>query len=434
MSNITKYMKLNRFIDNTEQINFFSPWIYFPFTFSVFILIGSLRLSTLEKEWPFKLWMILILSIISFYISKYIVFKNDKDLIKKYNSEGQYHIRKNILNKDKVKKCIWFIFSISTMAMTYEYIQFGGIPLFSSKIELTRFAVKQSGYIHIFSVQFKLVMIIIAAYLFNKDKLSLKEDKLFILLYTLSFLFLLSLGQRGEIIGPCFITLLLYHFLKKNIKIKNLIIYSIIAMVFLGGFVIFRKVSTFGTSYYQSLKDVGFKGNSVYIAPLYLTISMNFEILRRLLYTFPSKVNFGYGYYSLFYAFYSLLPGKQIALGDIQNKVWNNGFYAELTSTYLGPLYADFGFIGPILGSFIIGYISNILYRKILKRRDVVSVGLYCFWGYYLMLCTYAYPFQGFNVYLYMFIVYIALKYSSEDRNLKEIIHSIFFFWKGSKL
>lgn len=369
-------------------------------------IFSTLGLSTQIEKWNGEMYIIIIAAAISYLIPCTILNRNH-DIIKVENLK---------LNKQKVEKISTLLVFISFLASSYEFYKFGGIPIFTENLEVLRFQIRISGYIHILAIMSRVSFILIGSFWISKKKIDLKNDKRLIFNFIISFLLLLFTGFRGELIVPIAV-LMIQYFVFNTINFKKIFLYIIIIIIILGVWPIFRNISSYGDSYIQNLIDTSTYPKLYFLLPFYLTFAMNFETLRKLTLTFPSVMNFGLGYYSLFVPFSSILPGNNyLSLYDVQNKVWDTGFYSGLTSTYLGTLYADGGILYIIIFNVALGIFISVLYNCMLKKRSWAIIAIYSYIMYLTFLGVYSYGLTIDNIF-YIFLIYLVYKICAVDKN-----------------
>lgn len=362
-------------------------------------IFSTFGLSTQIDKWSYLMYLIVIVAAVS-YLLPCIILSKDK---------GISVLEKKHLIKSKVVKVSSFLILISFLASSYEFYKFGGIPLFTPNLEVVRFQVRISGYIHMLSILSRIVVIIIGSYWIGKNEINFKNEKVLIFNFILAFTLLLFTGFRGEIIVPIAI-LVIQYFLTNKINYKIIFISSIVIVLVLGIWPIFRNISSYGETYIYNLKNISRNPNLFFLMPLFSTFAMNFEVLRKLTLTFPSLVNYGYGYYTFLQPFSVILPGVKLpSIYDVQNIVWDTGFYSGLTSTYLGTLYADGGVFFILIFNLLLGILITLLYNYMIKANKWSLIGVYSYIYYLILLGIYSYGFTIDNI-LYTIMIYFVYR------------------------
>jgi oligosaccharide repeat unit polymerase len=157
------------------------------------------------------------------------------------------------------------------------------------------------------------------------------------------------------------------------------------------------------------------------LLPAYLSFATGFETLSRVTAAFPSSYPYGGGRYSL-----SWIPRQlQVVRRDDLNVVTgqlSQPYYFNV-STYEGPLYADAGWLGVVIGSFLMGIGLGFAERWLLARRTAPRAGVRAFLAYTVAFLLYANLFTLYLSPLYDMLVFgIVLNYAHKPgrRHLAE--------------
>lgn len=367
-------------------LDFFAPWIIFPTVWLGAALLSGIAITEMQGEWTSEVWIYMILAPLSFALPAFAHFVKERRWPKPGPLQLDWDGKRLII-------VLGSLFLLCLAALSFEYYQLGTIPLFSPEIELLRFEVMQNGYIHTFAVSFKTVLMVSLVYLMADPGMPRRRRWQLHAIITSSCLALITLGSRGQILIPLAVTVIAYHYLRRSFSLKRIMLLGFCGFSLVSLMAFFRFYLLFGDSYIQSLEDVGFPRWSALAAPGYLSFSYNFEVFRKLVDTIPTLADFQLGRF-VFYPVYTLLPGPQESLGEFQNYLWNVDFRGELTATFLGTLYADFGVVGIMLGSMIIGGVALYLYRRLAEARTPVNVLLYSYFTFALIFSTYTYPYS----------------------------------------
>jgi oligosaccharide repeat unit polymerase len=114
---------------------------------------------------------------------------------------------------------------------------------------------------------------------------------------------------------------------------------------------------------------------------------------------------------SLFFQFYALaLPGKQQNPHIRLNHELFKGSDTEgaYPPTILSQFYLDFGWFGQILGPFLLGFIFQLMYYKLMVQRNFYYLFLFLFTNYAMYISLYG-AFPLFNVF---FVAIIGLMFT----------------------
>lgn len=298
------------------------------------------------------------------------------------------------------------LFFIAVCAMLFEWIMAGGIPILRTDQETFRFTVKYSSLTHILAISNKIVVAVIGGYLVNKKKVSIKKDGYLILMMTISELMMIGTAMRGEMIfGPAVVFIVFG--IRRKIPKKWFGAAAIVAVIVVGLVPYVRMRNLYGAAYLWDLKTIStFKGLAV-LTPLIQTFSCNFSVLAQDLLIFPNTAPFGYGNYSILPAIPFMTLGK--SLMNLQNEIFNQGFYAGLTATYLATWYADFGYLGMVFETVIMSVWINYVYKRYSNNRQFFTLMWYSYTFYSSLWLVYNNTFDIIYL-IYCSVIWILSK------------------------
>lgn len=368
------------------HLDFFAPYILFPLMWIVAVGISSLRLTIFQEAWDVYMWLCVGLALLSYLMGTFTVL-----VLKKRWSVGSYLRDKLVYqwNEQRIKRVSLALLLVSTVFLVYEYKTGGGIPLLSPQIELVRFDVIVGGYIDTLAMSSRIVVMILGIHLLAKSKIRVGKNLVSSALIVLSLVLMASTARRGTVVFPLVVVFVGYHYLRKNLDVRKIVLLGLAGFLAITLFSHYRYTRTFGVA---PLENAWRPKKFVWLTLGYMTVSDNFRTLRLLTETIPEKIPFQMGRFTT-YGIYSVFPGHQENLGEFQNRIWGLDRYSGSVSTYLGPFYVDWGLVGVITGSFLIGVLVMFLYSRMLSQPSPYSVLLYSYMAYCLMFTTFSNPF-----------------------------------------
>lgn len=374
-----------------KSSSLFSPFLFsnmFMASYGLYEMGLSLQISELKVEAK-------ILVVLCMYIWDIISVFN------KYNFKIQ---EKKVfdydLNLEKFKKIIYILFFTASVCMFYEWYKFGGIPVMSENLELERFNISINPLVHILAVMHRIIIVLACAVVIKQ-----KKNFLLKIIIIISFLFLLGLGARAEILYPVLIVTIMFYF-SSHIKIKTMIKTGIIAIIVIGVYPLVRKYLLFGESYITDLISISRYKSIFFLTPLYESFAYNFEVFGLDFNSFPEVVPHGYGSYTILNNIPFVDAGRSIT--EVQNYLLGNNFYAGLASTYLGSVYADYGFLGSIIYTGLISLMINKVFSMYIKYRKMSILILYSYLFYGVLMGFYHYVFDVVFIF-YLLLILIVL-------------------------
>ncbi len=415
-----------------NRIDIFSPYVIFPFIWTACVAVGSHVISVEQVPWNKTVWLCSI-GALGFYVlgllcaEWYLAGFSHPDAERAKTVIGKWNGQKLFLIMT-----VWMLAAFG--CMIYEFRNYvGGIPLFSRSWEFTRLY-NPEGYmarlIHLFGYSFMLQAIVLQAYIYSQRRLFTLRNLPFwgMLIFALCCAGLW--GSRHTIFIPLAAGVVAFHYLHKRLRLTHLLALGVIAALFIGAVGFVRKISYFeqrGVEYREVLENLGYSARFPVLDQIHNTVAMNFETFRQLTESFPAFESYRYGR-QIFFALYSLLPGKQETLGEIQNRIWNTGFYGNLTSTYMGVPYVDYGFWGVALYTFILAFFIRLLYFRMRHFPTLFNSLLYSYFCYHIILMPYDNTITKLNLVFDLIILFgidlLAKEFSVEtltESNIKPV-------------
>lgn len=368
--------------------------IIFDFSFGIY----SLHLVNNEELMSFNQYMVILTCIIIWECIALTSFstRNDRKII----IEPQ-------LNERSFKLMISCLFIIAVFFMLLEWKLAGGIPILRSDQETFRFTVSYTSLTHILAISNKVVVAIIGGYLVCKKNIEIKNDFLLIVMMIISELLMVGTAMRGEMIfGPAIIFII--YGIKHKIPKRYFFAAGIIAIIIIGLVPYVRMNKLYGTAYLNDLEKISeYKCIAIFI-PLIQTFSSNFSILTKDFSVFPKLVVFGFGDYSILPSIPFLDLGKNLM--NLQNSIFNKGFYGGLTATFLASWYADFGYIGMFIEVIIMALWINFVYKYYITKHSFLSLLWFSYTFYASLWLVYNNTFDIIYI-IYCAVIWCLLKF-----------------------
>lgn len=335
---------------------------------------------------------------------------SSKSVFQRVDSFSRYRF-----NLKRLKKWILLITAVSLSMMLYEWSKSGGVPALRPDAETFRMSVSQSGITHTLAIMIKIVAVLIEVYWITGVHENQHKCKWFFPLYMLVLLVMWGTANRGELIfAPVLGLIVLWT--QYPPKKKTVLFFAILGLLVLAVYPAVRGYSMYGNSYFVQYSAVSTYPILGWFMPLYGTLAYNFEILNRLFETFHSSMPWGYGQYTLLCHVPFLKIGEELWV--VQNRIWNNGFYGALTSTYMGGWYADFGYAGCFIGTILICVMNLLLYSQMIKKKNMGSLVAYAYMFYVTLVGSYG---DAFNFVFICYEILIALVMNQCEQRMDQI-------------
>lgn len=337
--NFLSFLKRNNIIKN----HIFHPLIVI-LVFATFLLLSINSIS-------YDLQITLAIAFIAFIIGSVIVpkyfFKNTKpDSFIKLDRNYVYSIGFCLI----LVGIIFFFISVASV---------GGLPILKTSL---RYSLKPIFTMPVFLL-IPGIGLVGSAYLdkFKKGELSRSQVRFrFIVLITLSSIFLLSLGYRTPIIAVLLIMIIMGYYG------KVLAMWEVVMGALIGVGIII------GIGYFRSIEEFAITTNTSPFYTLQSRADFTLHVLNLLNYI---SGNFGLEHGALTL---SAIPGStdlgpRMTIGKLI--AWRTE--VTVTPTLIGPMLVDFGKFGVAIGMGLLGFILGIGYKILQKTKDSFYIAPY---------------------------------------------------------
>src|SRR5580704_158978 len=190
-----------------------------------------------------------------------------------------------------------------------------------------------------------------------------------------SSVLLVSLGGRRLIIDPILTTLVARHYGKRRFAIRRLALVCVALFCSLSFFGYVRDTSLGGAKYAED--QLGIPGSVLPFVYAYLYVRYPVATFRDITTIVPNKIPYQRGALS-FGPLATVLPGHHEQSDMFFKNILGSDFNgAGQPATLLGPLYADAGLPGIVVGLFFTGIFMARAYAWMLAKPTVIRVLLY---------------------------------------------------------
>lgn len=216
-----------------------------------------------------------------------------------------------------------------------------------------------------------------------------KQDKIFLIFLIITIIMRLSTGRifQSLVYLSSFIGIYYFVEISRNEKISNRK-YLLMAIGVLSFGVIFYFYRIISSMNYSNMLDksmtqtfnILIKNMSFYAFDKGNT--PNVALLPKIIDSWQSEIGFLYGR-SLFSWLINFLPGNirpgiSMPPSVIIKQTWFSHIQSgNLPPTGIGEMYANFGFLGPIIGMYFFGLISKLLYNFTIKKKNYWILVIY---------------------------------------------------------
>ena len=326
------------------------------------LALASMRLLSYLSDWDFLTWSCFLSAPAGFIAGFWLVERSSKRKgsvsTEGYAEDETAHC---CLPTRKTLIVACLCFAAGMAVLSYEYHLLGEIPIFSANPDVSRFRLFGTADPQFDKLYLKLIhpvvdfikyAVLLAVIVLCQRKP--KSRKAVILSTSLILVGLLALSSQGGRVFLVYIAIpsaVLYHYLRRRVRLVQLGAAGMVLFLFLGLAGYFRSVVSQSAPVFEAVRRISSFPEGQFwdgVAFGYGTLTLSYEVFFRLTGDLRNVRHPSGGF--LFYSLHRLIP--RASLGDIAADFYTG----ELTtSTFLGDLYGDYQYWGVLLGSIIIG-------------------------------------------------------------------------------
>jgi len=328
------------------------------------LALASMRLLSYISDWNLLTWTCLLTGLTCFVIGFWLADRNSehqRTALKVGCSEDLAPRR--FLPARKTLIVAWLCFAVGIAVLAYEFYLLGEIPLLSDNPDISRFRLFGTAESQFDKLYLKLLhplvdfikygvllAVIVLCQRKAKDRKTVFLSSLLILSGTLA---LLSQGGRVFLVYIVVPSAVLFHYLRRRIRLVEVVSATLIMFLVLGLFGYLRSSGKSQSApLFESVRRISSFPEGQFwdgVAFGYGTLTLSYEVFFRLTQDLENMQHPAGGF--LFYSLHRFIPRSE--LGEIARDLYTG----ELTTaTYLGDLYGDYQYWGVLLGSLLMGF------------------------------------------------------------------------------
>jgi oligosaccharide repeat unit polymerase len=255
-----------------------------------------------------------------------------------------------------------------------------GIPILSQNVDVLRSSVRDVGGVLVTLTWFSNVSVHLGSYFVLAAKVN-KFIKVSIGVFSLFMIgtMLLS-GGRQQAAVAVIAFVIMYHYSRAKLGLKDLILFVFLAFVFIGGLGAYRIYARYGQEYITYLRSQGIPVYLSWLPEAAKQLSMGADGFAFVVQTIPNRVGYRFGWVALSPILH-FLPGRQLLLDDWIKQI-SGGEWAGFGRpvSMLGGFYVDGGSIGIFLGMFLVGFMIYLAYNKVKAGNSPIWLLLFALW------------------------------------------------------
>ncbi len=187
----------------------------------------------------------------------------------------------------------------------------------------------------------------------------------------------LLFANRSLVLEPALLAILTYNYARRRIRLRQIVMLSLAGLVFLSIAGMLRDTRQYGPTYIAMVVGWGFPVWSLPVTYIYMYVRDPVLTADRLRTVVPAFTDYGYGSMHLL-PLTAPLPGHQPSPDEVFKELLHSSFLGfGQPATLIGHLYVDGGLVAIILGMYLFGLISWLVYVRMIQAPTVYRVLLH---------------------------------------------------------
>ena len=382
------------------------------------LALASLRLLPTVSAWDSWTWTLLLTGMLAFVGGFWLAGLKQRRRWKLPAAVREIPLRRTLLPARKTLRLAFMCILVGTCILAYEDTLIGTIPMFAANPDIARmklFPVVGQSSLNTFSIKLihpfvefvKYGVFLAAIVLLQRTHRNRKINILCLCLILTGTLVYASQGGRGPAVQVLVVLLVLYHYLSRRVHIRQLAVAGLVLFVFLGTYGAYRiQKSHSAPMVERAMSESAFPPGTFWAGPAfaYFTTTSSFQVFDNLTHDLHFYTKPPHGF--LFYAFHSLIPRASIANFDAD-------LYTSqtITPTFLGEFYADFGYLGVLLGPLLLGLGYGWAYSQMKRGRGVYPIYVQALLLQMLIYFPYTNLFSDYLTWIFdLFFMYFLIR------------------------
>ena len=278
-----------------------------------------------------------------------LMSENIKRGVPLLRSRHQYGVKYHIF--------CWLLLLPAFIAQVYLIAMFGGIEGYINIIGMRVIEFRGLGPILTVIGTYSLVILVYFALIITKEHCKKWEWLLFLIPFTVMIAMGLLTGSRGRLLGPLVIMIVIFHYFKRPIKLKFIVIFGLIFLILSSIIEVARSGyqytnSTFRTGLATKDKSFGIEMFKYGLIPLKLVLE-----------TDSRKLHYGKTYLTAVTNFVprAFWPNKPDTGGVILTKEYTGDAWegaSNLSTGLIAEAVINFGIVGILIGCFFLLFLT----------------------------------------------------------------------------
>lgn len=413
------------------RYDLFHPVRVFGALWCLCLGLASMHLLPLISDWDFMMWACVLTALVTFIAGFWL-----GDQYVRRDSEGSIVgpskklITVMSLPDRKTLLVSLFCLAVGVTVLAYEYSLIGGVPVLSENVDFARsqlFGLAGHGdpkfdtlwikLIHPIVDFIKYAVFLACIILFRKKPKSRKVVLICLVVIPVGVLAYISQGGRSFFVGITITTIVLFHYLRRSIRLAEFGLAVAALFLIVGIFGVLRvRQSQSAPMFEKAIGNSNFPEGAFWdgVAFGYGGCTLSLEVFYRLTQDLPNTARPSGGY--LFYALHRFVPRAD--LGEVAMDLYTGEL---VTATFLGEFYADYGYWGILFGPLILGFGYGWVYQKAERQGSIYWLYVRALLVEMLVFFPYVNLFSHYLNWIFdMFFMYVLIRYI-QARPLREM-------------
>jgi oligosaccharide repeat unit polymerase len=343
------------------------------------LALASMRLLSYISDWDLLTWGCFLTGLTSFMVGFWVAEKASKRRGTPRRETGADLTFPHLLPVRRTLIVAWLCLAVGMAVMAYEYHLLGEIPILSDNPDVARFRLFGTADPEFNKLYLKLLhplvdfikygiflaVIVLCQRITKSKKVLLLSGSLILL----GILALSSQGGRIFVVYTAIPSAVLFHYLRRRIRLVELGAAVLVFFLFLGLFGYTRSAASQSAPIFERVRRVSSFPEGQFwdgVAFGYGTLTLSYEVFFRLTGDLQNMQQPSGGF--LFYSLHRFLP--RASLGEIAGDLYSGEF---VTATFLGELYGDYRYWGVLFGPLLLGLTYGWTYSRTGELNSMYS-------------------------------------------------------------
>jgi len=376
-----------------DKLDIFAPYVIFPIVWLLALSLTQLQLTQYEAKHPIRVefYLLALFALFAFLIGSWLTLGKTLPIttIRK-RLKSRWHLPKFLI-------ALLFMTVTALIAMYYEYSRFNNLPIFSSDPDHLRVELNQavSGWIHWMSMFPAQIIMVAAVYMFSKVGTLKLRNYIALGAFVVTNLALLSVwGARLSLVPPIVVVVVAFHYLRRRLGLVYIVVsLLLISLLLIVPLLVRQQITYQGYDYLYESSRANIPKSMAWTLPIYLGFSWNIYSANAAMEYVPRHKPYQMGAQMLLTPFWPLIAPLVNLIADYKLSrppTYSAEFVSwHTTATYMTPLYVDFGVIGVLVGSLLLGMGVTMVYRRMRSSPTPFNVLLYSYIVFGILMSIY---------------------------------------------